>query len=192
MNLINLAIVVFLCNLAPIFAPPTWSILVYFLITHDLSPASAVIIGAISAGTGRYLLAHLTRLLRNYIPIKARKNLFDAGKVFEENNGRRYGLIALFIVSPLPSAQLFEAAGLMQMNLLRLTLAFFSGRIVTYSIYAAGAYKLKSTNFGELITSAFKSPYAWALQMLSVFLIYLIARIDWRRWLKPTSLSPTE
>ena len=188
MNLINLVLVVFLCNLAPIFAPPTWSILVYFLITHEINPAEAVILGAISAGLGRFLLAHATRALRNYIPIKARKNLFDAGKVFEENKGRRYGLFALFILSPLPSAQLFEAAGLMQMNIARLTLAFFSGRIVTYSIYAAGAFKLKSSNLGELITSAFKSPYAWLLQIISIMLIYLIAKIDWRKWIKPTSL----
>ena len=110
MNLIELGIVVFLCNLAPIFAPPTWSVLVYFIITRNLEVFEVVIIGAIAAGLGRYFLANATRILRNYIPIRARKNLFDAGRVFEENRGRRYGLIALFIISPLPSAQLFEAA----------------------------------------------------------------------------------
>lgn len=187
MNLISLSLVVFLCNLAPIFAPPTWSILVYFLITRELHPASAVIIGAISAGLGRYLLARTTRALRNYIPLKARKNLYDAGKVFEESQNRRFGVLVLFIVSPLPSAQLFEAAGLMQMNLIKLTLAFFSGRIITYTIYVTGAYKLKESNLGQLISSAFKSPYSWALQIFSILMIYLIAKIDWRRWLRTTN-----
>jgi len=185
--LLILGIVVFLCNLAPIFAPPTWSVLVYFLITNDLRAAEVVIIGAIAAGIGRFLLGHGTRLLRNYIPVKARKNLYDAGRVFEENKGRRYGVLALFILSPLPSAQLFEAAGLMNMNLVRLTLAFFSGRIITYSIYATSANQLKSTNFGHLITDAFKSPYAWLLQLFSIALIYLVAKIDWRKHLKPTT-----
>lgn len=188
MNLIELGIVVFLCNLAPMFAPPTWSILVYFIITHNLKTLYVVSIGAIAAGLGRYLLALGTRLLRNYIPIKARKNLYDAGKVFEDNSGRRYGLSALFIISPLPSAQLFEAAGLMNMNLKRLTLAFFSGRIFTYTFYATSATKLKSTDLGQVITDAFRSPYAWALQLLSIALIYLIARIDWRKYLKQASL----
>ena len=134
MSLISLGLVVFLCNLAPMFAPPTWSIIVFFLITKDLNPVMAVIVAALAAGSGRYLLAVSTRAMRNYIPEKARKNLYDAGVVFDQNQNRRYGLIALFVISPLPSAQLFEAAGLMQMNLKRLTLAFFSGRIVTYSI----------------------------------------------------------
>ncbi|MFM7860872.1 MAG: hypothetical protein ACKO8C_05645, partial [Candidatus Nanopelagicaceae bacterium] len=106
-------------------------------------------------------------------------------RVFEENEKRKFGILALFIISPLPSAQLFEAAGLMYMNLLRLTLAFFSGRIVTYSIYATGASQLKSTDFGELLTHAFTSPYAWVLQLFSIALIYVIAKIDWRRFLSP-------
>lgn len=192
MSLISLGLVVFLCNLAPILAPPTWTVIVFFLITRDLNPVATVIIAALAAGSGRYLLAIGTRALRNYIPEKARKNLFDAGIVFDENQSRRFGLIALFILSPLPSAQLFEAAGLMQMNLKRLTLAFFSGRIFTYSFYAAGASTLKTTDFGKVITDALRSPYAIALEIGSIALIWIIAKIDWKRFIKPASLEPLE
>ena len=192
MSLFSLAIIVFLCNLAPILAPPTWSIIVYFLITHQLNTVATVLVAAICAGLGRFLLALGTRALRNYIPEKARKNLYDAGIVFDESQGRRYGLIALFILSPLPSAQLFEAAGWMHMNLKRLTLAFFSGRIITYSFYAAGAATLKTSDLGKIITQALKSPYAWALQIVSVIFIYLIAKVDWKRFIKPASLEPLE
>lgn len=192
MSLISLGLVVFLCNLAPMLAPPTWSIIVYFLVTREINPVMAVAISAIAAGSGRYLLAIGTRALRNYIPERARKNLFDAGIVFDENKNRRYGLIALFIISPLPSAQLFEAAGLMHMNLKRLTLAFFSGRLITYSIYAAGASTLKLTDFGKVLTQALKSPYAWAIELASIFLIYLLARVDWKRFIKPATLEPLE
>jgi membrane protein YqaA with SNARE-associated domain len=167
-------------------------VIVFFLITRDLNPVATVIIAALAAGSGRYLLAIGTRALRNYIPEKARKNLFDAGIVFDENQSRRFGLIALFILSPLPSAQLFEAAGLMQMNLKRLTLAFFSGRIFTYSFYAAGASTLKTTDFGKVITDALRSPYAIALEIGSIALIWIIAKIDWKRFIKPASLEPLE
>ena len=192
MSLISLGLVVFLCNLAPILAPPTWTVIVFFLITRELNPVATVIIAALCAGAGRYLLAIGTRALRNYIPEKARKNLFDAGIVLDDNQSRRYGLIALFILSPLPSAQLFEAAGLMQMNLKSLTLAFFSGRIFTYSFYAAGASTLKTTDFGKVITDALRSPYAIALEIGSIALIWLIAKIDWKRFIKPTSLELLE
>lgn len=188
MNYIELITIVFLCNLAPMFAPPTWSIIVFFLISHELNPVITVVLSAIAAGTGRFLLAKGTRLFRNFIPMNARKNLYDAGVVLEENKKRKLTTLLLFVVSPLPSAQLFEAAGLMNLNLIRLTLAFFSGRIITYSIYAAGASKIKTTNLGHILTEAFKSPYSWSLQLASIFIIYLIAKIDWRKHLKPTSL----
>ena len=192
MSLISLGVIVFLCNLAPMFAPPTWSIIVFFLITKDLNPVMAVIVAALAAGSGRYLLAVSTRAMRNYLPEKARKNLYDAGVVFDQNQNRRYGLIALFIISPLPSAQLFEAAGLMQMNLKRLTLAFFSGRIVTYSIYAAGAATLKTTDFGTILTKALKSPFAWAIEIASLALIIVIAKVDWKRFIKKANHEPLE
>lgn len=187
MNLLSLGLVVFLCNLAPILAPPTWSIIVYFVITNNLNTTLSVIVAAIAAGSGRYLLALTTRALRNFIPTKARENLYHAGLVFDENRNRRFGLLALFILSPLPSAQLFEAAGLMHLNLRRLTLAFFSGRIVTYTFYAASAATIKTTEFGQVLTKAFHSPYAWAFEIFSIFLIYLISRVDWKKFIAPTS-----
>ena len=187
-SIFALGLVVFFCNLAPILAPPTWTVIVFFLITRNLNLVATVIVAALFAGLGRYFLALGTRALRNYIPENARKNLFDAGIVFDENQSRRYGLIALFILSPLPSAQLFEAAGLMHMNLKRLTLAFFSGRIFTYSFYAAGASALKTSDFGRVITDALRSPYAIALEIGCLILIWIIAKIDWKRFIKPASL----
>jgi hypothetical protein len=40
----------------------------------------------------------------------------------------------LFAAAPLPSAQLFEAAGLARVRLRHLVAAFFVGRLVSYSI----------------------------------------------------------
>lgn len=183
MILAELAIVVFLCNLMPIMAPPTWSVLVYFVITHNIHAYEAVIVGAIAAASGRYLLALLTGKAGRFLPAKVRDNLFDAGLVLESHREKKWATIALFIISPLPSAQLFEAAGLMRINLFKLTLAFFSGRIITYSIYASGASSLKSTSLGETLREAFTSPYSWILQLISIGLLVLIAKIDWKRLL---------
>jgi len=80
----------------------------------------------------------------------------------------------------------------MHLNLKRLTLAFFSGRIFTYSFYAASATTVKTTDFGQVLTRAFKSPYAWLLELFSIALIYLIAKIDWKRFLKQGDPEPSE
>ena len=105
-------LVVLIFNLAPAFAPPTWTVLVFFSLNSQLPPWLIVIVGAVCAGFGRYNLARLTGLLRFRIKGKALKNLQSAQLVLEEKSSRKLVLLALFVISPLPSAQLFEAAGL--------------------------------------------------------------------------------
>ena len=75
---IALVAVVFLFNVAPAFAPPTWSVLVLFSLNSDLHPFVLVLLGAISAGSGRLVLAKVTGLLRNRINKKTLENLKDA------------------------------------------------------------------------------------------------------------------
>ena len=188
-SLIYLVALVFVFNLAPAFAPPTWSVLVLFSLNTDLPPALIVIAGAISAGTGRYSLARATGLLRNRIKGKSLKNLESAQKVFEEKSSRKILLLLFFIISPLPSAQLFEAAGLIGAQLLPLTLAFFSGRLVTYSFYVAGASELKAHGIGELITTEFTSIWAIVLQILMITGVVMLTRINWSKFLTNRKLQ---
>jgi len=98
-------------------------------------------------------------------------------------------MIGMFVISPLPSAQLFEAAGLMGVKLLPLTVAFFSGRLVTYNFYVFGATELKSRGIGELITKEFTSVKAILFQVIMIICVVLLTRINWKRFLpsKPSS-----
>jgi len=184
-----LAAVVLFFNLMPAFAPPTWAALVLFSLNTELHPFVIVIIGAIFAGTGRYLLARATGLCRNRISKKSLTNLEAAQIILTENNSRKLITIGMFVVSPLPSAQLFEAAGLMGVRLLPLTLAFFSGRIVTYNFYVFGASELKAHGVGELITKEFRSVWAILFQLIMIGSVVLLTRINWKRFLptKPSS-----
>ena len=174
---------VFAFNIAPAFAPPTWSVLVLFSLNSDLSPVLIVVVGAISAGLGRYLLAKCTGLLRNRIKGRALINLHSAQKVLEEKSSRKIILLLLFVISPLPSAQLFEAAGLVGTKLIPLTVAFFSGRLVTYSFYVASATELKSRGISELITKELTSVWAIIFQIAMITLLVLLTRINWGRFL---------
>lgn len=180
-------LVVLAFNLAPAFAPPTWTVLVFFSLNSQLPPWLIVITGAVCAGIGRYNLARLTGLLRFRITGKAARNLESAQKVLEEKSSRKALLIALFVISPLPSAQLFEAAGLIGARLIPLTLAFFSGRIVTYSFYVAGATHFKARGIGDLITEQFSSIWAIVFQLMLIFAVYLLTRIDWSHLLNRKS-----
>ena len=181
-TLIYLSLVVFAFNCAPAFAPPTWSVLVLFSFNSDLHPVVIILFGALSAGLGRYVLATYTGLLRFRIKGKSLENLQSAQKVLEEKSSRKIVLVLLFMVSPLPSAQLFEAAGLVGAKLLPLTVAFFSGRLVTYSFYVAGASELKSRGISELITKELTSVWAILLQIAMIAVLVLLTRINWSRF----------
>jgi uncharacterized membrane protein YdjX (TVP38/TMEM64 family) len=174
-----LMLVVLVFNLAPAFAPPTWTVLVFFSLNSQLPPWLIVIVGAMCAGFGRYNLARLTGLLRFKIKGKALQNLHSAQLVLEEKSSRKFVLLALFVISPLPSAQLFEAAGLIGARLIPLTLAFFSGRLVTYSFYVAGATQLKAQGIGELMTEQFSSIWAIIFQCLMIGALLLLTKINW-------------
>jgi hypothetical protein len=179
-----LAVVVLLFNLAPAFAPPTWTVLVFFALNSDLPPWLIVIVGAICAGTGRYTLARFSSLLGNRLKGAPLRNLQSAKAALEDKSSRKYALIAFFVISPLPSAQLFEAAGLIGTRILPLTIAFFSGRVVTYSFYVAGASQLKSRGISDLITEQFSSVWAIIFQIIMIGAVLLLTRINWSHLLE--------
>ncbi|WP_010408629.1 hypothetical protein [Citromicrobium sp. JLT1363] len=171
-------------NMLPAFGPPTWSIIALYAFNSDLSLAALVGTGALAAASGRFLLGHATRALgTRFLPAKTKANLAAARRALEER--RRGGLLALglFALSPVPSAQLFEAAGLARLPLLPFTAAFFAGRIVSYSIYGLTAKTIRATSLGDVLREAVSSPLGIALQVAMLGALVLLARIDWSKHL---------
>lgn len=172
--------VIFAVNLLPAFGPPTWSVLVFFTLDFDLAPVAIVPAGAIAAASGRLVLATATRRLRGRFSAERRDNLAAAEEALTANRSRAVVGLGLFALSPVPSAQLFIAAGLLEVRLLPLTAAFFAGRLVSYSIYV-GAASVASDNLGEIVRDSLTSPLGIALQVLMLAGLVALVRIDWRR-----------
>ena len=167
-------------NILPAFGPPTWAVLVLFTVNGDYVGPVLVVVGAVAAAAGRLLLAHATRRLRRFVPQRERVNLEAVGELLTERRGRSLAGLALFAVSPVPSAQLFEAAGLMTVRLVPLTAAFFVGRTVSYGLYVAGAHTASETDTGKVLISSLTSPWGVALQVAMLVGLVLLARVDWR------------
>jgi uncharacterized membrane protein YdjX (TVP38/TMEM64 family) len=170
-------------NLLPAFGPPTWSILVVYRLNTDMPTWLLVMIGASAAACGRYLLALAFWLLRNRLSEKSRKNLEAARHALERRRRNTIIALGLFAMSPIPSAQLFEAAGLAGVRLLGFTAAFFAGRLVSYSIYAYTAGRLRETSLGHALQGGFSNPWVIALQVVLIGLLVLMTRIDWGKLL---------
>lgn len=180
LEIVVLIAIVFALNLAPAFAPPTWTVLVLFGLNSHLPALSLILFGALAAASGRFVLATATGLLRNRISRRTRENLNAVAELVEHNRRGRSVSLLLFALSPFPSAQLFEAAGLLGVRLLPLTFFFFSGRLVSYSIYVTGSVTLKEHGVGELVIDHLKSPWAIAFEIFSLLGIYFMTRIQWR------------
>lgn len=173
--------VVFAVNLMPAFGPPTWSIIVLFGLNSDLPLPGIVVTGALAAALGRLCLAHAFRLLRNHVSDKTRRNLEAARGALEKNKRRGVLALGLFALSPVPSAQLFEAAGLTGTRLLPFTLAFFAGRLVSYSIYAASAEAIEGLTLGDTFRESLSSPVGIAVQVLMLAGLVALGKIDWAK-----------
>jgi hypothetical protein len=173
--------VVFAVNLMPIFGPPTWAVLVYFGFRYELPQPLLVLAGASASAAGRLVLATVFRQIGYRLPRKRRTDLEAIGATLTDKRRGRWGVLALFLVSPLPSTQLFEAAGLTpQVRLLPITAAFFCGRLVTYSIYVAGA-SVAAATLESLLDDGFASPWLIALQLLLLALLVAFVLTPWAK-----------
>ena len=181
MEYLILFAIVFGVNLMPAFGPPTWSVIVLYGFNSDLPAPAIVVVGALAAASGRFLLANSFRLLARHVSDKTKANLQAAREALERRKRSALLGLGLFALSPLPSAQLFEAAGLTGVRLLPFTLAFFAGRLVSYSIYAGSAKAIEGLTLGDTFKDAVTSPWGIALQVAMLAGLVALARVDWAK-----------
>ncbi|MEY3407557.1 MAG: hypothetical protein RL038_618 [Actinomycetota bacterium] len=173
---------IFLINLLPAFAPPTWTILVFLALNFDYQPYVLIMVGLFAAASGRWLLALGSRRISGRFSESYQANLHALGERISRNQGHAIATLLLFFFSPLSSAQLFIAAGLMpNLKLGRLILAFIAGRAISYSTYVLGAAKFSETDIGSEITQNLTSPWFIVLQLALLVGVTFLGRIDWKK-----------
>jgi uncharacterized membrane protein YdjX (TVP38/TMEM64 family) len=148
-----------------------------------------VLVGALAAASGRYVLARLSRHFRGHMSKKRIEGLNALRDTVGMHRGRSAVALGLFALSPVPSAQLFVAAGLMDAPLLPLTAAFFAGRLVSYSIYV-GAASVARHSVGGLFKQSFTSPFGIAIQVVALLFLVLLLRVDWLKVVRRTGIAP--
>jgi hypothetical protein len=176
--------VVFAINLVPYFMPPTWAVVAFFLIAYHL-PFWPLCIGcSLAATAGRCGLALTSeRWGRRLLTAQHRANVAALGQWLNERSGwREAAAVMLYSLGPIPSNQLFIAAGLSGARLTPIAAGFLAGRLVSYPALAFTARGV-TDQFGSLFTKGWQDPKAIALELLSIVGIVLFARIDWPRLL---------
>lgn len=182
-----LVAVVYAVALLPIFGPPVWIVLVVAKVRWDLNPVLLVCLGAIAATAGRLTLARMSRHLTRWVPRRAKENLEAAHEFLDSHEKGILALLAVFIVSPLPSGQLWVAAGLVKMRLLPLGVAFLIGRTISYSGYVTAA-TVAQYEIGDILAKSWGKPWMIAVQVVLAVLIVALPLMPWKRR-NPPSVS---
>lgn len=190
MRYLVIALVIFGVNLLPVFGPPTWVVLVFFRLHEHANPFLLVAVGALAAASGRILLALASRKLGRHLNPSRRARLAKARTVLLSRRRSAIAALGLFALSPLPSAQLFMAAGMLELKLVPLTAAFFVGRIVTYSVYVSVA-TIADKNLGSALSQYLGSPLSIAIQVVLLVLVAMLPFVNWTKLLR-TSTSRSE
>ena len=178
-HLIVVVAVAFGINLLPAFGPPTWAVLVFFRVRYsDIPVVGLVLGGALAAVSGRFLLARAFRAFGRKLPAKRVESLEVLGRLVGESRGGLVSSFVFFAVAPVPSAQMFEAAGLARIRLAHLLGAFFIGRLASYSLYI-GAASAAHHSVAKLFRQGFTSPQAIAIQLVALAVLVVIVKVDW-------------
>jgi membrane protein DedA with SNARE-associated domain len=176
-------LLVFLLNIVPAFAPPTWVALSAFSVSApSVNPVALALTGAVAATLGRIVLAKLARIiLRGHILSEdSRKNVDEIRKRIEAHPAASAAGLALFALSPLPSNHLFIAYGLTSLKIVFAAAPFFVGRLTSYLFWitsAGTAGRKFDLDAGDAVLGV--GVYFVVTQLLIVPFMYLFVKIDW-------------
>lgn len=176
-------VVVFVLNVIPIFAPPTWTVLSFVAIRFSPNVFVLAVVGAVAATLGRLVLSKLsTAIIRQKFLSRSTLDNIDAIKErLERNRKLSFTVFLFYAFSPLPSNHLFIAYGLTALKLRLIATPFLIGRVVSYAFWAFTASSVaQMLDYESVTTKSFFSYYFIASQIFGLVVIYVFTKIDWR------------
>ena len=178
-----LFIVIFVLNLLPAFAPPTWTAMSFIGLTiPSIDFVSLAVVAAIAATFGRITLAKLSRAIvrQRLLSEQTRCNVDAIRHGIEGRPVMTFGTFLAYSFSPLPSNYLFIAYGLTSLPIAFLALPFFVGRLVSYAFWIRTASAVGDRLDLDWFESApYFVAYFIVSQLLLVPVIYGFTRVDW-------------
>jgi hypothetical protein len=179
-----LFVVVFLLNLIPAFAPPTWMVFSYLGFRSPTSNVALLaVVGAGAATLGRTALARLAHIIirQRFLSDAKKQNIDSIREALQGRKKLTFGVFLFYAFSPLPSNYLFIAYGLTTMELKLIALPFFIGRSVSYALWGLTSSSIArriSVESGQALP--YLSAYFVVSQIFLLYLVHLFIQIDWR------------
>jgi len=183
LSIVELFIGIFLLNLIPAFAPPTWMVFSYLGFKDpSLNVVFLAVVGASAATLGRLTLAKMAYVVirQRFLSDATKQNIDSIRDGLKGKRELTFSLFLFYAFSPLPSNYLFIAYGLTTMKFRLIAIPFLLGRTVSYALWG-----LTSSTVSRHITTEtaqalpYLSLYFIVSQLVLLYLVYLFTRVDW-------------
>lgn len=177
-------------NIVPIFMPPTWALLAFFHLNFGMNVVVLAAVGALGAVTGRACLALLSRRYGpNLIPTRWQANITALADQMESHPSLGLPALALFALGPVPSSQLFIAAGLANAPLPPLLLVFGLARFVSYILWVEAA-TITVAKLSDLFSSRVGGGAAILAQIVGFGILIAVMQVDWAAIFRRRTVHP--
>ena len=173
-------VIVFLLNVIPALAPPTWAILSFFYISSPQNIFLLVAIGVTASTTGRFVLAKASGFVTEKFADKTKKQEFNAiEKKLEGKTTQKFIFTLIYSLSPLPSNALFIAFGATKTRLREVLAAFLVGRTISYLFLVFTTQKV----FSSLETTMQGNASLWTImiEVIGVIAVLAFFFVDWNK-----------
>jgi uncharacterized membrane protein YdjX (TVP38/TMEM64 family) len=135
------------------------------------------------ATLGRMVLAKISkRYIRPRLSEKSQKNMEALGSFLTNNKRFSIPLVFAYAFLPIPSNQIFIAAGLSGVGVELISFSFMMGRLVSYTFWVKMADHMTDRVNGAFMGDAL-SVRNIILEVVGVFLLILIMKIPWSKWI---------
>ena len=174
-------VVVFLINLMPAFMPSSWMVLAFFSIHFHLPLVPLAIAGAIVSGFGRAVLTLASKFVTRTFFRKKEEELRTLGEFLEDRPNLLPAIVFFYALTPLPTNNLFIAAGMVKADLKRVLIGFWSARIPADVFWVWTSHATFASLKGVFEKGG--SPLAIALQLGALTSVVLLYVLPWGKWL---------
>ena len=176
-----------LIDTIPIFAPPAWPILLFFVVRYDLNIWLVTVLGVLGTTFGRGILCtYIPWLSRKILNHREDQNLTYLGQRLNRSYWSAVSFVFLYSMTPLSTTALFTAAGMAKARLLVVLPPFFIAKLISYFVLiSTGSYAVE--NFASLA----ESMASWKTivsALAGLLLICAFLFIDWRLLLEEKKL----
>jgi hypothetical protein len=122
-------------DMIPVFAPPAWTLMVFFLVKFDLNPWLVLVCGVTGSTLGRYLFSlYIPKVSKKVIKKEKNEELEFVGEKLGGTLWKTWLFVFIYTLTPLSTTALFTAAALGRVKPFNTLPPFFVGKFLSEAL----------------------------------------------------------